>query len=45
MPRLIKIDDKHEKKVHVHEDYGGGSEQMYYIVCPNCSEKVYVKGY
>jgi len=33
------------KKGHVHEDYGGGREQMYYIVCPNCGEKVYVKGY
>lgn len=33
------------KKGHVYEDYGGGREQMYFIVCPNCGEKVYVKGY
>ncbi len=32
-------------KGHIHEDYGGGSEQMYYIVCPKCGKKIYVRGY
>ena len=25
-----------------HQDYGGGSETWYYIICPNCGEKVEV---
>ncbi len=29
----------------VHQDYGGGSEKLYYINCPNCHEKVYVDMY
>jgi hypothetical protein len=28
----------------VYEDYGGGRELWYYIVCPNCGKKVEVKG-
>ena len=26
-------------------DYGGGSDIAYYVDCPQCHEKVYVKGY
>jgi len=29
----------------VHYDYGGGSEQLYYIICPNCGNKVLVERY
>ena len=25
-----------------HQDYGGGSETWYYIICPNCGQKVEV---
>lgn len=35
---------QHEvQKGHIHKDYGGGSEQMYFIICPNCGDEVYVK--
>lgn len=33
-----------EVKNFVHHDYGGGSDLVYFIICPNCGEKVYVKG-
>ena len=36
---------QNEVKDAIHEDYGGGSEKWYYIVCPNCGKKVEVKGY
>jgi len=26
-------------------DYGGGMDINYYITCPSCGKKVYVKGY
>ncbi len=32
------------KEGGIHEDYGGGREQLYFILCPNCGDKVYVKG-
>jgi DNA-directed RNA polymerase subunit RPC12/RpoP len=28
-----------------HYDYGGGCDMYYYISCPNCGNKVSVKGY
>lgn len=31
-----------EAKQAVHEDYGGGREVWYYILCPHCGEKVEV---
>ena len=27
------------------KDYGGGSDTYRYILCPNCSERVYVEEY
>lgn len=30
-------------KSHVSHDHDGGKETMYYIVCPNCENKIYVK--
>jgi hypothetical protein len=33
-----------EVKSYVYEDYGGGSEVVYYIDCPNCGKKVEVAG-
>lgn len=27
-----------------HYDYGGGSDMVYYIICPNCGKRVEVKG-
>ena len=27
------------------KDYGGGSDTYYFITCPPCGEKVYVKPY
>lgn len=32
-----------EVQSFVHKDYGGGSDTYYYIDCPKCTEKVYVK--
>jgi hypothetical protein len=32
-----------EIKSFVHYDYGGGSDMVYYIVCPNCGKNVEVK--
>lgn len=34
-----------EVKSFTHYDYGGGSDLYYYIDCPKCNNKVYVKGY
>jgi len=34
-----------EVKSFVSHDYGGGSDSVYYIVCPNCGEDLTVKGY
>lgn len=35
---------QNEVKSFVSHDYGGGSDTNYYIDCPNCGKKVYVKG-
>ena len=32
-----------EVKKHIHHDYGGGSEMVYTITCPNCGNNVTVK--
>jgi RNase P subunit RPR2 len=34
-----------EVKSFTHYDYGGGSDECYYITCPKCDNNVYVKGY
>ena len=34
-----------EMKSYVHHDYGGGSDTIYYIDCPQCGNKVTVKRY
>ena len=31
-----------EVKSYVHKDYGGGSDIVYHITCPNCSGQVNV---
>lgn len=31
-----------EVQSSVYHDYGGGSDTWYYIICPNCSEKIEV---
>jgi uncharacterized protein with PIN domain len=30
---------------YVHHDYGGGSDTVYYIKCPECNKQVNVRGY
>jgi len=32
-----------EVKSYTYKDYGGGSDTVYYIKCPDCTEKVVVK--
>ncbi len=32
-----------EVKSAVHQDYGGGSEVCYYIICPHCEKKIEVE--
>lgn len=32
-----------EIQSYTHYDYGGGSDLIYYIICPNCGQKVFVK--
>jgi len=27
----------------IYEDYGGNSERLFYIICPNCGHKLTVK--
>jgi hypothetical protein len=34
---------ENETKSAVHEDYGGGRDTWYYIICPNCNKRVEVK--
>jgi DNA-directed RNA polymerase subunit RPC12/RpoP len=34
-----------EVKSYIKEDYGGGKDTVYYIICPNCGQKVVVNGY
>jgi ribosomal protein S27E len=34
-----------EEKSYVHRDYGGGSDTVYYIDCPNCQNKITVRRY
>jgi hypothetical protein len=34
-----------EVRSYVAHDYGGGSETIYFIICPNCGKQVEVKGY
>jgi len=29
-----------EVQSFVHHDYGGGSDTIYYIVCPNCGQQI-----
>jgi len=36
---------QNEVKSYTHHDYGGGSDEVYYVVCPNCGENIIVKGY
>jgi hypothetical protein len=36
---------QNEAKSYVHEDYGGGKDTIYYIICPHCGKNVEVKGY
>jgi hypothetical protein len=36
---------QNEVKSYVHHDYGGGSDVVYYIICPHCGKQVNVKGY
>jgi len=30
----------HEEQSYVHHDYGGGSDTIHYIICPNCGEQI-----
>lgn len=32
-------------KNHVHHDYAGGSDTVYYIECPACNHQVHVRGF
>lgn len=36
---------QNEVKSYTYHDYGGGSDQVYYIVCPNCGENIEVGRY
>lgn len=29
-----------EVKSFLHKDYGGGSDTVYYIICPNCGKQI-----
>jgi DNA-directed RNA polymerase subunit RPC12/RpoP len=31
-----------EVKSYTHHDYGGGSDEVYYIVCPKCGSRIIV---
>lgn len=31
---------ENEVQSFVHHDYGGGSDVVYYIVCPNCGKQI-----
>lgn len=31
---------QNEVQSFVHHDYGGGSDTIYYIVCPNCGKQI-----
>ena len=33
-----------EVQSFVHHDYGGGSDMVYYITCPNCGERITLRG-
>jgi predicted RNA-binding Zn-ribbon protein involved in translation (DUF1610 family) len=34
---------KNEEKNYTYTDYGGGSNVVYYITCPNCGEKIILR--
>lgn len=36
---------KSEIQETVYHDYGGGSELIYFIICPNCGKRIEVKKY
>jgi DNA-directed RNA polymerase subunit RPC12/RpoP len=36
---------KSEVETYKHTDYSGSTDTYHYINCPNCRQKVYVKGY
>ncbi len=29
-----------EVQSFIHHDYGGGSDMVYYIICPNCGKQI-----
>jgi hypothetical protein len=31
---------ENEVQSFVHHDYGGGSDMVYYIICPNCGKQI-----
>jgi phage terminase large subunit GpA-like protein len=34
---------QNEVQSYIYHDYGGGSETIYYIVCPHCGKQVTIK--
>lgn len=36
---------ENEVQSYTHHDYGGGSDEVYYIICPHCTHKIILRRY
>jgi hypothetical protein len=36
---------ENEVQSYTHHDYGGGSDEVYYLKCPNCGQNIILRRY